>query len=87
MRVLETCRPLKIKPSGSGDENARILDNQKNKCACLRSYMRKIIHLQLSLVFKFSFQSWIVTCTHSIICFVPDWCEALWGAKVFDVLL
>ena len=29
VRVLETCRPLKIKPSGSGDENARILDNQK----------------------------------------------------------
>ena len=29
MRVLETCRPLQIKPSGSGDENASISDNNK----------------------------------------------------------
>ena len=29
MRVLETCRPLQIKPSGSGDENACISDNNK----------------------------------------------------------
>ena len=27
MRVLDSCRPLQIKPGGSGDENARILDN------------------------------------------------------------
>ena len=29
MRVLETCRPLQIKPSSSGDENACISDNNK----------------------------------------------------------
>ena len=29
VRVLETCRPLQTKPSGSGDEKSRILDNHK----------------------------------------------------------
>ena len=29
VRVLETCRQLQIKPSGSGDEKSRILDNHK----------------------------------------------------------
>ena len=32
-----------MKPSGSGDENTGITDNNLNNRACLRSYMLKMI--------------------------------------------
>ena len=52
MRVLETCRPLQIKPSGSGDENACISENNKTTALVLTFVHAKMILNIFSLYIK-----------------------------------